>query len=159
MNLNKYTQKAQEAVINAQTLAEEYHHSQIEPVHLLAALLRQEDGVVPQIVKRLGVELGSLLSRVEETLQRMPRVTGGAQPGLSRELSNIVRQAEREAENMRDEYVSTEHLFLALVDAASNVRSLAFLREMGIERNDVLRALTGHSRHPARHQPEPGGDV
>ncbi|NLF64020.1 MAG: ATP-dependent chaperone ClpB [Chloroflexi bacterium] len=143
MNLNKYTQKAQEAVINAQTLAEENNHSQIEPVHLLAALLRQEDGVVPQIVKRLGVELGSLLSRVEETLQRMPRVTGGAQPGLSRELSNIVRQAEREAENMRDEYVSTEHLFLALVDAASNVRSLAFLREMGIERNDVLRALTG----------------
>jgi ATP-dependent Clp protease ATP-binding subunit ClpB len=143
MNLNKYTQKAQEAVINAQTLAQEYNHSQIEPLHLLAALLSQEEGVVPQIIRRLGVDFGVLMGRVEETLQRMPRVSGGAQPGLSRELSNIVRQAEREAENMKDEYVSTEHLFLALVDAASNVRGLAFLREMGIERNDVLRALTG----------------
>ncbi len=143
MNLNKYTQKAQEAVLNAQTLAEENNHSQIEPVHLLAALLRQEDGVVPQIVRRLSVDPAILLDHVDEMLQRMPRVTGGAQPGLSRELSNIVRQAEREAENIRDEYVSTEHLFLALVDAASSVRSLGFLREMGIERNDVLRALTG----------------
>jgi ATP-dependent Clp protease ATP-binding subunit ClpB len=143
MNLNKYTQKAQEAVINGQTIAQEYNHSQIEPTHLLAALLRQDEGVVPQIVKRLGVDLGVLVDRVEETLQRMSRVSGGAQPGLSRELSNIVRQAEREAENMKDEYVSTEHLFLALVDAASNVRGIAFLREMGIERNDVLRALTG----------------
>jgi ATP-dependent Clp protease ATP-binding subunit ClpB len=143
MNLNKYTQKAQEAVINGQTMAQEYNHSQIEPVHLLAALLRQEEGVVPQIVKRLGVDPGVLVDRVEETLQRMSRVSGGAQPGLSRELSTIVRQAEREAENMKDEYVSTEHLFLALVDAASNVRAIGFLREMGIERNDVLRALTG----------------
>jgi ATP-dependent Clp protease ATP-binding subunit ClpB len=143
MNLNKYTQKAQEAVINGHTMAQEYNHSQIEPVHLLAALLRQEEGVVPQIVKRLGVDPGVLVDRVEETLQRMSRVSGGAQPGLSRELSTIVRQAEREAENMKDEYVSTEHLFLALVDAASNVRAIGFLREMGIERNDVLRALTG----------------
>jgi ATP-dependent Clp protease ATP-binding subunit ClpB len=143
MNLNKYTQKAQEAVLNAQSLAEESHHSQIEPIHLLAALLRQEEGVVPQVVRRLGVDMSHLLDRVDETLQRLPRVTGGAQPALSRELSTIVRQAEREAENIRDEYVSTEHLFLALVDAASNVRSLSFLRETGIERNDVLRALTG----------------
>jgi ATP-dependent Clp protease ATP-binding subunit ClpB len=143
MNLNKYTQKAQEAVINAQTLAQDYNHSQIEPLHLLAALLGQEEGVVPQIIRRLGADFGVLMGRAEEALQRMSRVSGGAQPSLSRELSNIVRQAEREAENMKDEYVSTEHLFLALVDAASNVRGLAFLREVGIERNDVLRALTG----------------
>jgi ATP-dependent Clp protease ATP-binding subunit ClpB len=143
MNLNKYTQKAQEAVLNAQTLAEDNNHSQIEPIHLLTALVQQEEGVVPQIVKRLGVDLGELIGRAEETLQHMPRVTGGAQPGLSREFSNVVRQAEREAEIIRDEYVSTEHLFLALVDAATNVRSLSFLREMGIERNTVLRALTG----------------
>ena len=143
MNLNKYTQKAQEAVINAQTLAQEENHSQIEPLHLLAALLGQEEGVVPQIIRRLGVDFGALMGRVEEAVQRMSRVSGGAQPDLSRELSNIVRQAEREAEKMKDEYVSTEHLFLALVDAASNVRGIGFLREMGIERNDVLRALTG----------------
>ncbi|MDT8306763.1 MAG: Clp protease N-terminal domain-containing protein, partial [Anaerolineae bacterium] len=143
MNLNKYTQKAQEAVINAQNLTQEYNHSEIEPLHLLAALLQQEEGVVPQIVKRLGVDFDVLAGRVEEALQRMSRVSGGAQPSLSRDLSNIVRQAEREAGNMKDEYVSTEHLFLALVDGASNVRSISFLREMGIERNDVLRALTG----------------
>jgi ATP-dependent Clp protease ATP-binding subunit ClpB len=143
MNLNKYTQKAQEAVINAQNLAQEYSHSQIEPIHLLATLLQQQEGVVPQLIKRLGADLGAIAGVAEETLQAMSRVSGGAQASLSRELSNVVRQAEREAENMKDEYVSTEHLFLALVDAANNVRTIGFLRQMGIERNAVLRALTG----------------
>jgi len=143
MNLNKYTQKAQEAVIGAQALAEENNHSQIEAIHLLAALLQQEEGVVPQIVKRIGVNLQSLQQQVQERLERMPRAMGSTtQVGLSRELSNIVRQAEREASQMKDEFVSTEHLFLALVDSADQVRTLQFLPEMGIKRNDVLTALT-----------------
>jgi ATP-dependent Clp protease ATP-binding subunit ClpB len=143
MNLNKYTQKAQEAVLAAQSLAEESNHSQIEPLHLLAALMRQTEGVVPQIVSRIGASRPQLNQRIEEALQNMPRAVGAsAQVGLSRELSQVVRQAEQEASNMRDEYVSTEHLFLALVDAADSVRSLRFLRELGIERDDVLTALT-----------------
>ena len=144
MNLNKYTQKAQEAVLAAQQMAEEQNHSQIEPIHLLAALLQQGEGVVPQIVNRIGVNRGMLEQRVQEQLNKLPRAVGAAaQVGLSRELSNVVRQAEREASNMKDEYVSTEHLFLALVDAAGDVRSFRFLSDLGIERSDVLTALTG----------------
>ena len=127
MNLNKFTQKAQEAVLAAQSTAQEANHSQVEPVHLLAALLEQEQGVTPQIVNRIGVEGTELRRRVEEKLNELPRAVGAtAQVGLSRELSDIARQAEREASNMRDEYVSTEHLFLALIDAAERVRSLRF---------------------------------
>ncbi|HSM57438.1 MAG TPA: Clp protease N-terminal domain-containing protein, partial [Candidatus Sulfomarinibacteraceae bacterium] len=143
MNLNKFTQKAQEAVLAAQNLAEENNHSQIEAVHLLAALLRQSEGVVPQIVNRIGANRSALSERVQQALDQLPRAVGAAaQVGLSRELANIVRQAEREANQMRDEYVSTEHLFLALVDAASDIRALQFLGELGIERDDVLTALT-----------------
>ncbi|MDX1662532.1 MAG: ATP-dependent chaperone ClpB [Candidatus Promineifilaceae bacterium] len=143
MNLNKYTQKAQEAVISAQNMAEEMNHGQIEPLHLLAALLQQQEGVVPQIVNRVGVNASTLRQRVENALEQMSRAMGAAtQVSLSRELANVVRQAEREANQMKDEYVSTEHLFLALVDAADKVRSLRFLSEMGLDRNDVLMALT-----------------
>jgi ATP-dependent Clp protease ATP-binding subunit ClpB len=143
MNLNKFTQKAQEAVLAAQNMAEEQNHSQIEPVHLLAALLQQSEGVVPQIVNRIGVSRSALDEHVQEALGKMPRAMGSsAQVGLSRELANIVRQAEREASDMRDEYVSTEHLFLALVDAADAVRSLQSLQEVGLDRDSVLTALT-----------------
>ena len=144
MNLNKYTQKAQEAVLAAQAMAQEENHSQIEPVHLLAALLEQTEGVTPQIVSRVGVDRTALRRQVQEKLDDLSRAVGAtAQVGLSRELSEIVRQAEREASNMHDEYVSTEHLFLALVDGADKVRGLRFLSDLGLTRDKVLAALTG----------------
>ncbi len=141
MNLNKFTQKAQEAVLQAQGLAEELNHSQIEPLHLLSALLRQEDGVVPQLVNRIGTPNHPLLTRVDAELKKLPRAYGTTvNVGVSQELSNIVRQAERDAAAMKDDYTSTEHLFLALVDSPS--RSLAFLKEMGLTRDTVLQALS-----------------
>ncbi len=139
MNLNKFTQKAQEAVLNAQNLAEEQQHSQIEPVHLLAALLQQEDGVVPQLVNKISGGLPLLTQRVSQELSRLPRISGATtQTGLSRELSNLTRTAEREAATMKDEYVSTEHLFLALLDS----QTLPFLKEAGLTRDSVLQALS-----------------
>ncbi|MBK9054896.1 MAG: ATP-dependent chaperone ClpB, partial [Chloroflexi bacterium] len=141
MNLNKFTQKAQEAVLKAQGLAEELNHSQIEPLHLLSALLRQEEGVVPQLVNRIGTPNHPLLTRVDAELKKLPRAYGTTvNVGVSQELSNIVRQAERDAAAMKDDYTSTEHLFLALVDSPS--RSLAFLKEMGLTRDTVLQALS-----------------
>ena len=141
MNLNKFTQKAQEAVLKAQGLAEELSHSQIEPLHLLAALVRQEDGVVPQLVNRIGTPVHTLLTRVDAELKKLPRAYGATvNVGISQELSNIVRQAERDAAAMKDDYTSTEHLFLALVDSPS--RSLAFLKEVGLTRDTVLQALS-----------------
>jgi ATP-dependent Clp protease ATP-binding subunit ClpB len=139
MNLNKFTQKAQEAVLAAQNLAEERQHSQIEPLHLLAALLGQEDGVVPQLVNKVSGGLPLLTQRVGQELNRLPRITGTTtQTNISRELSNLVRTAEREAATMKDDYVSTEHLFLALLETPN----LPFLKEAGLTRDTVLKALS-----------------
>jgi ATP-dependent Clp protease ATP-binding subunit ClpB len=144
MNLNKYTQKAQDAVLGAQNLAEEQNNSQIEALHLLAALLNQEEGVVPQIINRIGVDRHQLDRHVDIELSHLPRAVGPAtQVGISKELANVARAAEREAAKMKDDYVSTEHLFLALVDIAKDIRNLAPLANANVGREDVLRALTG----------------
>ncbi|MCI0394141.1 MAG: ATP-dependent chaperone ClpB, partial [Chloroflexi bacterium] len=144
MNLNKFTQKAQEAVLQAQNLAEERNHSQIEAIHLLAALIAQEDGVAPQIINRIGANRHLLAQQVQRQLESLPRAYGTTtQVGVSRELTNIVRAAEREASKMKDDFVSTEHLFLALVDAAKDIRALSPLVEAGIDRDGVLQALMG----------------
>jgi ATP-dependent Clp protease ATP-binding subunit ClpB len=143
MNLNKYTEKAQEALAQAQSLAGEYNHSQIEPAHLLLALLQQVDGVVPQIVQKLRADPRVLQQELEQDLARRPKVYGSAtQVGLSRTLQAVLASAEQEAGRMRDEYVSTEHLFIALTDkAASDVAT--FLTSQGITKDAILRALTG----------------
>lgn len=143
MNLNKFTQKAQEAVLQAQHLAEEKHHSQIELLHLLASLVNQEEGVVPQLVNKIGGNLPTLKQNIDKGLTQLPQAYGNTmQVGLAKETANTIRTAEREAANMKDEYVSTEHLFLAAVDAAEQNRALAFLKNMGITREAVLQALT-----------------
>ena len=140
VDLNKYTQKAQEAILASQTLATEYNHAQIEPEHLLLALLQQSDGVVPQVVDKLGVRPPLLIRELEALLVNRPKVYGGAQVGLSRAVSDIFIRAEREAGQMRDDYVSTEHLFLAL---STDTRSPAgqLLARYNITHDAILRAL------------------
>src|SRR4051794_25794492 len=114
MNLDKFTQKAQEAVLEAQRLASENGQSQIEPEHILLALLRQTDGVAPQVVARLG-DPNALIGQVEAALAARPKVHGSnSQISLSRAGNDALNGAEREAKNMHDEYVSTEHILLAL---------------------------------------------
>ncbi|MDA0242847.1 MAG: ATP-dependent chaperone ClpB [Chloroflexi bacterium] len=150
MNLNKFTQKAQEAVLAAQHLAEEQHHSQIQPLHLLAALLGQAEGVVPQLVNKIGANLPALHQQIQHALQQLPQAYGTAvETSLSRETSNTLRTAEREAGKLTDEYVSTEHIFLTLLETAEQTPNLAFLRRAGLTRDAVLQALTtvrGHQR-------------
>jgi len=100
MNLDKFTQKAQEAVLDAQRLAADYNHSQIEPDHLLLALLRQEDGVVPQVIARIGDPI-TLGREVEASLSARPKAYGSnVQPGLSRAASDALNAAERETRSM-----------------------------------------------------------
>jgi ATP-dependent Clp protease ATP-binding subunit ClpB len=141
MNLNKYTQKAQEAVLNAQSLAQDSNHSQIEPIHLLATLVTQEGGVVPQILNRIGGNLPQIVQRIEQQLGKQARAYGATTDiRMSRELSNLLNSAERLAGQMKDDYTSTEHLLLALLDA--NIRDLGWLGEMGITKDAVLQALT-----------------
>ncbi|RME99242.1 MAG: ATP-dependent chaperone ClpB, partial [Chloroflexi bacterium] len=140
MNLNKYTQPSQEAILSAQRLAEEYSHSEIRPAHLLLALLQQRDGVVPQIAHHLSVNPDTLIQTLETDLNAAAKVYGGSQPGLGRELTNALRNAEKTAEKMKDEYVSTEHLLLALTESGGAAAQL--LQRSGITRDAVLQALT-----------------
>jgi ATP-dependent Clp protease ATP-binding subunit ClpB len=143
VNLNQYTEKAQEAILQAQSLASEYSHGQIEPEHLLLALVRQVDGVVPQIVQKLGANPGMLQQELEQDLARRPKVYGAAtQVGLSRDLQAVFNLAEQEAERMRDEYVSTEHLLIALTDKVAGDAAV-FLTSQGITKDAILRVLTG----------------
>jgi ATP-dependent Clp protease ATP-binding subunit ClpB len=115
MKLDQFTEKAQAAVLDAREVAAEYNHAQIEPEHLLLALLRQENGVVPQLITRLNGDFQPLYDEVETSLAARPKVYGSnASAALSRAASEVLSAAEREAKAMKDEYVSTEHLLLAL---------------------------------------------
>ncbi|MBC7262404.1 MAG: ATP-dependent chaperone ClpB, partial [Chloroflexi bacterium] len=142
MNLNRYTEKAQEALVQAQELAMEYNHSQIDPEHLLLALLQQTDGVVPQIVAKLGLTPALLQRPLEEELQRRPKVYGAAaRIGIGPTLQNVLNRAEAQAQSMRDEYVSTEHLLMGMVMVPSG-RAGEILQQYGITLNRIYEALT-----------------
>ena len=140
MNLNKFTEKAQEAVLQAQRLAEEYSHSEIQPYHLLLALMVQEGGVVPQITRHLSVNPDTLVQVLRTELQSGSKVYGGSNPGISRALNNILRDAEKLAEKMKDDYLSTEHLLLAITNSGDKAAQL--LQRYGITHDAVLQALT-----------------
>jgi ATP-dependent Clp protease ATP-binding subunit ClpB len=143
MDLNRFTEKAQEALLQAQSIAGGQSHGQIEGEHLLLALLRQSDGVVPQIVHGLGLQPAVLAQQVESDLARKPQVYGGtAQVGLSRELQQTLDRADKIAGEMHDDFVSTEHLLLALTeDRAGNVARM--LQSHGLTKDAILRALSG----------------
>ena len=141
MNLQKYTEKAQEAVLAAKEMAEGAGHSQIEPLHLLAALVEQPDGVVPQLLARTGVDAGSLMQSIKSELDRLPKVYGASSAYLSGQMNDLARRAESTAAGMKDEYVSTEHLLLAMVDDADKSAAGKLLRGAGLTRDKVLAAL------------------
>src|SRR5512139_3114298 len=143
MDLNRFTEKAQEALLQAQAVAAELSHSQTEGEHLLLALLRQTDGVVPLIVQGLGLQPEVLAQQLEGELARRPKVYGGAsQAGLARELVQALDRAEKIAREMSDDFLSTEHLLLALAeDRAGNTARL--LQGYGLSRDAILRALAG----------------
>ena len=141
INLNRFTEKAQEAVFAAQSLAEENNQSQVEPEHLLAALLQQTDGVVPQVLERAGANPQLLLQQVQAELDGLPKVYGTVtQVGISPRLRQVLVRAHDEIQQFRDEYVSTEHLLLALLDHAGGAVE-RILRQAGVTRDAVLQAL------------------
>jgi ATP-dependent Clp protease ATP-binding subunit ClpB len=139
LDLNRYTQKSQAAIAAAQALAEQYQHQILDGLHLLQALLEQSDGVVVQVINRLGDNLQGLLRAVQSELQKRPKVSGSnVQVMLDRAGNAIFQAAEAEAARLKDEYVSTEHLLLALVTAPSTQR---MLQNAGVNAENVLKAL------------------
>ena len=138
MRLDQFTVKAQEALAAAQTSAEKADHPEVTPEHLLSALLSQEGGVVPSALGKLGANSGLLHSEVERALASLPH-TQGAQTHVSARLDAVLKQALREAESLKDQYVSTEHLLLALVGAKTAAGDA--LKAAGVGRDGLLRVL------------------
>ncbi len=143
VRLDRFTVKSQEAMQAAQQMVSEANQQEIAPEHVLLALVDQEEGAVRPILAKLGVNVGALESRLREEAERLPKVYGGAaaaQVYLSSRTSQVLEAATREAERLKDEYVSTEHILLAMTDAvAGDVASL--LKTHGVTRDTVLKAM------------------
>jgi ATP-dependent Clp protease ATP-binding subunit ClpB len=146
MDLNRLTQKSQEALHDAQTKALRFGHTEVDGEHLLLALLDQPDGLVPRLLAQAGVEPDRLRADIEADLGQRPRVSGpGAAPGqvfITQRLSRLFDTAEREAARLKDEYVSVEHLVIALLGEGSDTAAGRRLREYGLTRERFLQALT-----------------
>ncbi len=146
MDINKLTQKSQEALAEAQAKATAYGHVEVDGEHLLYALLTQENGLVPRILTRMDVDLDALLKAAEAELDRRPRVSGpGAEPGkiyVSQRFSRLLVAAEAEAKRLKDEYVSVEHLLIALIAEGDGSGAGKLLKEHRITRERLLAALS-----------------
>ncbi len=142
MQFEKFTLKSQEALQSAQALCSQLQHQQIEPEHLLKVLIEQDDGIVPSILKKLGVEVEAVKAEMDEALRAYPKVSGaGVQVYLSPSLNQILQNAFAVASNMKDEYVSQEHILLALLDAG-HTKAAQALTSRGVTKDAVLKALT-----------------
>jgi ATP-dependent Clp protease ATP-binding subunit ClpB len=136
---DKLTLKAQEAVVRAQELATDRGNAQIDPLHLLGALLTENDGIIGPIIERIGVNRQQLDSIIQAELKHFAQVSGGAPPQGSRELNQVLEAAQREADAMKDEFVSTEHLLLALARVDSKAKNI--LKLNAVTEKDLLKVL------------------
>ena len=140
MNQEKLTVKAQEALAAASTLAQREDHAQLEVEHLLLALLAQEDGIVPPVVARIGGEAGSIAAELEAALRRRAKVYGeAAQLQMSAAAGKVLAKAEAEAASLKDDFVSTEHLLIAV--SAGDGAASGILKKHGVNKNAILEAL------------------
>ena len=138
MKLDKFTQKSQEALFSAQSITQENGQQAIEPVHLLLALIRQEEGVVPALVTKVAGSTLALRQDIENDLAKRPKVHGGnMEVGLAQTTVDVLNAAERYAKGMQDDYVSTEHILLGLIDSSEGRR----LSSYGLTKDAVLIAL------------------
>lgn len=140
MNINKFTQKSLQAVQGCEKTAIEYGNQEIVQEHLLYALLTQDDSLILKLIEKMGLNKNLVVNRVEEAIGKRPKVQGG-QPYVGQDLNNTLIHAEDEAKQMGDEYVSVEHLFLAMMKYASRDMKALF-RELGLTRDGFLQALS-----------------
>ncbi len=138
MKLDKFTQKSQEAIMQAQQIASDLHHQAIEPAHLLLALIRQEEGVVPALMTKIAGSSNALRNEIQNELDRRPKIQGANMDvGLSQAAADVLSASEKYAKGMQDDYVSTEHILLALTDSIEGRR----LASYGMTKDAILTAL------------------
>ncbi|MGP8338067.1 MAG: Clp protease N-terminal domain-containing protein, partial [Methanosarcinaceae archaeon] len=142
MELNKFTQKAQEALQHTSTIAARYHNQQIDCEHLSLALLEQEEGLVPKILEKIDIQPQTITKKLEQNLSQLPQVSGpgSEQVYMTQKLNRVLDTANKEAGKMCDEYVSVEHLLLALVIEKDNA-SGKILKDAGVTKDNLLQAI------------------
>ncbi|NLG92666.1 MAG: type VI secretion system ATPase TssH, partial [Clostridiales bacterium] len=145
MNAQKFTQKSLEAIQEAQNIAIQNNNMQIEEEHLLQALLSQENGLIPQLFKKMGISTEAVLDSVKRQVAKLPGVTGpGREPGkiyVSADVDAVLVEAEKESERMKDEYVSVEHIMLSILNKPNSAVRAVF-DSFGITRDQFLSALS-----------------
>jgi len=153
MDLNRFTVKSQEAIQEAQSKAIRYGHQEVDGEHLFLALLEQKEGLVPRLLRRMEVSEEEARSRLEAELDKKPRVSGpGMEPGkvyVTQRLNRLLLKAQEEAERLKDEYVSVEHLLLAFTEEGPEAPTGRMLKDLGVTRDAILKTLTavrGHQR-------------
>ncbi len=139
MNINKLTLKAQEALQQAQHLAAESNHQTLEPIHLLSATMQDASGIVPPILNKLGANMNYLRQKIQEGIEKMPTVAGVAGTHVGSDVQAILQLAFKEASQLKDEFVSTEHLLIALAEHRSSAGTL--LKDQGITKDNILKVL------------------
>jgi ATP-dependent Clp protease ATP-binding subunit ClpB len=142
LRFEKMTVKAQEALQAAQEIAARHEQQQLEPIHLLAALVEQTDGVVPALLTRLGIRSEMLQQDIGREINRLPKVSGFGQQHMGRAMNDVLERAFKEADNFKDDYVSTEHMFLAIA-AQDRDPAGQLLKRQGASHEAILQALTG----------------
>ena len=142
MNLNQFTEKAQEAILNAQQFAESLGNPQLDPEHLLVTLAEQKDGVVPALLRKATLDPSAIAGAARAEVNKFPKAQGGAQPMLSPRIRAILDAARAEAGRMKDEFVSTEHLLLAVASEPGRAPSARLLTQAGLTPERLLELLT-----------------
>ena len=141
MNLNKLTEKAQEAILASQNLATEYNHSEVTPEHLLVTLVEQSGGIVPSVLRKIALDPARVATEARALLKALPQAYGG-DVRLSPRMKLIVDSAQAEATRLQDEYVSTEHLLLALATETGRSPAAQLLQRLGVSKDVLYKALT-----------------
>ncbi len=141
-NFNKLTEKAQQAIVRAQSIARDHSASEIDAEHLLLALLEDPEGVPDTVLQQLGINVSSLTQQLTDALAKRTKVYGASDPSLGRDLRDILTRAGQEALNFKDEYISTEHLLLAIADTRTKSDASAMLNKAGATRDAILKALS-----------------
>ncbi len=157
MNINQLTEKAQSALLAAQERATTSGHPQIEPEHLLATLADQPDGVVPVVLGKLSVDASQILAHLSDELERLPTTSGGAEPAPSPRLTQVLTRAKEEAEQLKDEYVSTEHVLAAIASEGNRAPAAKILQEYGVTRDRIYEVLTSIRGSQRVTDPNPEG--
>jgi ATP-dependent Clp protease ATP-binding subunit ClpB len=148
MQMEKMTKKSQEALSAAHTIAVDAHHQELQPLHLLKALLQQEDGLIPALVQRMGGSASSLITHADKALAGIPVVSGeGVQTYMSRSLTAVLSEAQRRATQLKDEFISVEHLFMGAAEKDAACRNVLEAENISIDRIlEALRQVRGNQR-------------